>query len=232
MRSIYAVVAVFSLLSGGQSVPVDTCESLTQQLEIQTRDQVRPPSFALLCFFCLFVEFDFTRLRVRLSFPALGQVDCHCRKHRYPRIQTDDNNVRGQQLGESHSLQRKRHHWIFSGSKKVTHCWNGSTHNFLSFHKQFWGLSMHFPSPVWFWLFFFLFYFFTLIHFEKSLGQCFTLKYNMTLNNSTLSIGELHYWTVGKHVETHSSGLCVLHYNSAPSQLWPCVLFVTSQRNH
>ena len=36
----------------------------------------------------------------------------------------------------------------------------------------------------------------------------------MTLKNSTLSIGELHNWTVGKHVETNSSGLCVLDYNT------------------
>lgn len=106
------VVAVFSLLSGGQSAPVDKCESLTQQLEIQAQDQVRPPSSALLylLFLLFFVEFDFTWLRVRLFFSALGQVDCHRRKLRCPRIQTDDRDVCGQQLGESDSHQRKRRH--------------------------------------------------------------------------------------------------------------------------
>lgn len=131
MRSVCVVVAVLSLLSSGHSAPVDNCGNLTQHLEIQTRDQVRPPSSALL--YLLFFKFDVMWLRLSLS--ALGQVDRHRRKQRYPRFQPPDRDFHGKRLGECHRHQWQRHSSIFSGYEKVTYSWNGSTHkgNFLSF---------------------------------------------------------------------------------------------------
>lgn len=47
MGFIYVAVAVLSLLCGGQSAPANGCDSLTRQIEIQGREQVRH------FFFCL-----------------------------------------------------------------------------------------------------------------------------------------------------------------------------------
>lgn len=103
-------------------------------------DHLHQPSyicFFFFVFFSFFFKFDVTWLRLRLSLSALGQVDRRRRKQRCPRFQSPDGDVRGQQLGESHCQQWQWHDSIFSGSEKVTHSWNGSTHkgNFLSFQS-------------------------------------------------------------------------------------------------
>lgn len=46
MGFIYVAVAVLSLLCGGQSAPANGCDSLTRQIEIQGREQVRHFCFA------------------------------------------------------------------------------------------------------------------------------------------------------------------------------------------
>lgn len=51
MKFIY--VAVLSLLSGGQSAPVQNCESLTEQLQIQVQDEVRHLYLASYIFTCV-----------------------------------------------------------------------------------------------------------------------------------------------------------------------------------
>lgn len=51
MRFIY--VTVLSLLSGGQSAPVQNCESLTEQLEIQAQDEVRHLYLSSYIFACV-----------------------------------------------------------------------------------------------------------------------------------------------------------------------------------
>lgn len=50
MEFVHVVLAVLSLLSVGHSAPATNCESLTQPLEIQGRDQVKHSLIQFLTF--------------------------------------------------------------------------------------------------------------------------------------------------------------------------------------
>lgn len=114
MGFIHVAVAVLSLLSGGQSAPVTSCENLIQPIQIQGRDQVK--RFHVTCHSrarFLHVGSSSKSFNVMIChlmrltgdsvcFSAVGQVDKYRRKHKHPRIQVADEDVCGEQLGESH----------------------------------------------------------------------------------------------------------------------------------
>ncbi len=107
MRLIHVAVAVLCLLSAGQSAPVTSCEKLIQRIEIQGRDQVR--HLNLTCRLSHYhvvhfsvIVYSFLQLReTPLSVSAAGQVDVNRRKHKFHRIQTDDE-VFGERVGKNH----------------------------------------------------------------------------------------------------------------------------------
>lgn len=230
MRSVYAVVAVFSLLSGGQSAPVDTCESLTQQLEIQAQDQVRPPSSSLLYIYIFFLFFFFCWIWFHMRWGCL----CSSWASGSPSQKAP--------MSPNPSWWQ-RCSWTAAGWKSQPPM-KATPLNFIRFRKgnsplewfsayrQLFIVSQivlrfiyAFPR-VWVQLFFFVF--FNSHSFWKKVWASASLL-NTTWPWKTV-LCPLVSCTIEPWVNMSKPTIldCVLYYNSACLQLWPCVLFLTS----
>lgn len=117
----FIVVAVLGLLSTGHSAPVTSCETLIEPIEIQGRDEVRSTHFPhTRSFEVVLVQVKATTHQNKITFSgaqcvgalmtlpvsAVGQMDICGRKHQPCGLQIPED-VRGQQLGESHCCERE-----------------------------------------------------------------------------------------------------------------------------